>query len=205
MNKPILLSATLLIGLSSCLLQPQAQPISTSSAPAAGASSKEEKIFERWAALGEGMLGVSHDTKGSKMEWKVVPEGPKRGQKALLLDYDLKQGGWCGAWHTTNHLDLSKVDGVRFMAKMDPPGAVMFSMTDANRVSYVTNFQVPSKEWTEIRIPLAALDKNPNYQPDDAKQGKPVDWSRTTSMNFDARTDGQAKLWIGPVAIDDAQ
>jgi len=203
MKKQILL---LSLFLPSCLLQPKQPPTSAPTAAAAdGPSTKKEQIFERWAAMPEGMLGVSHDTKGSTMDWKVVPEGPRHGQKALLLDYDLKQGGWCGAWHTTSHLDLSKADGVRFMARMDPPGAVMFSMTDANRVSYVANFQVPSKDWNEIRIPLAALDKNPNYQPDDAKQGKPVDWSRTTSMNFDARTDGQAKLWIGPVAIDDAQ
>jgi hypothetical protein len=203
MKKRILL---LSLALPSCLLQPKPEPSSANAvAPAAGSSAKKEQIFERWSALGEGMFGVAKDTKGSKMEWKVVEEGPKRGQKALLLDYDMKPGGWCGAWHTTTHLDLSKADGVRFMARMDPPGAVMFSMTDANRVSYIANFQVPTKEWTEIRIPLAALDKNPNYQPDDAKQGKPVDWARTTSMNFDARTEGQAKIWIGPVAIDDAQ
>ena len=78
-------------------------------------------------------------------------------------------------------------------------------MTDANEVSYIAVFQIPSKDWTEIKVPLAVFDKNPNFQPDDAVQRKPVDWTRTTSMNFDARTDGQGKFWIGPVYIDESQ
>jgi hypothetical protein len=110
-------------------------------------------------------------------------------------------GGWASFWHTVTHVDLSKVDGIRFMAKADPPAAVQVSMTDANRVSYVATFQA-SGAWHETRVPLAALVKNPNFQPPDSVQGKPVDWSRATSLNFDARSDGKGKIWIGPVYQD---
>ena len=189
-----------LVALPSCLLQPREAPGAT---PAA-AVKKKGMVAERWQTIGGGMLGVAADKKGSTGLWSL-DDGPKPGQRSLLIEYDLKPGGFVGAWHTTERLNLAKADGLRFLARADPPGTVQLSMTDANRVSYIAVFQVPSSEWTEIKVPLAALDKNVNFQPPDSIQGKPVDWSRTTSLNFDARTDGQGKFWIGPVYIDEAQ
>jgi len=187
------------LGLSSCLLQPREAPGAT----AANATTKKKAVAaERWQTVAGGMLGVSADTKGSKGSWSL-DDGPKPGQRSLLIEYNLKPGGFVSAWHTTERLNLEKADGLRFMARADPPATVQMSMTDANRVSYIVVFQVPSKEWTEIKVPLAALDKNANFQPPDSVQGKPVDWSRTTSIGFDSRTDGQGKLWIGPVYIDE--
>jgi hypothetical protein len=186
-----------LLAIPACILQPREQ----TAAP--GQREKRRALpAERWQTIGGGMLGVAADKKGSKGSWSL-DDGPKPGQRSLMIEYDLKPGGFVGAWHTTERLNLAKADGLHFMAKADPPGSVMLSMTDANRVSYIAYFQVPSKEWTEIKVPMAALDKNPNFQPPDSIQGKPVDWSRTTSLNFDPRTDGQGKVWIGPVYIDE--
>jgi hypothetical protein len=190
-----------LLGLPSCILQPRAAPESASPSKTA---KKKAMAYERWQTIGGGMLGVAADKKGSKGTWST-DDGPKPGQKALLIEYDLKPGGFVGAWHTTERLNLAKADGLRFMARADPPCTVQLSMTDANEVSYIAVFQVPSKDWSEIKVPIAALDKNPNYQKPEAKLGNPVDWSRTTSLNFDARTDGQGKFWIGPVYIDESQ
>jgi hypothetical protein len=197
---PAVLACIGALSLPSCILQPKEAP---GAAHASGAKRKALPA-ERWQAVGGGMLGVSADKKGSKGLWSL-DDGPKAGQRSLLIEYDLKPGGFVGAWHTTERLNLAKADGLRFMARADPPGSVMLSLTDANRVSYIVYFQIPSKEWTEIKVPLAALDKNPNFQPDDAVLGKPVDWSRTTSLNFDARSDGQGKFWIGPVYIDEGE
>ena len=189
-----------LLVLPSCLLQHK-EP---ESATPAAAGKKKAQVAERWQTVGGGMLGVSADKKGSKGSWSL-DDGPKPGQRSLLIEYDLKSGGFVGAWHTTERLNLAKADGLRFMVKSDPPGTVQISLTDANRVSYIAVFQAPSKDWTEVKVPLAALDKNPNYQPPESVQGKPVDWTRTTSLNFDPRTDGSGKLWIGPVYIDEGQ
>jgi hypothetical protein len=188
------------LSLAGCILQPRPEP------PAPGTVTKKTKelAYEKWhpeTARG-GMLGVAADKKGSKGVWSL-DDGPKPGQRALLVEYDLKAGGFVGAWHTTERLNLAKADGLRFMAKADPPGTVQLSMTDANEVSYIAVFQIPSKDWTWIKVPMAVFDKNPNYQKPEAKLGNPVDWTRTTSMNFDARTDGQGKFWIGPVYVDE--
>jgi hypothetical protein len=183
--------------LPSCILQPRETPVAS-----AEKTHKKALPAERWQTVGGGMLGVAADKKGSKGTWSL-DDGPKPGQRSLLIEYDLKSGGFVGAWHTTERLNLAKADGLRFMAKADPPGTVQLSMTDANEVSYIAVFQIPSKDWTEIKVPMAVFDKNPNYQKPEAKQGNPVDWTRTTSMNFDARTDGAGKFWIGPVYIDE--
>ena len=187
------------IALPSCLLQPKPAETQTAAGP-----KRKALPAERWQTVGGGMLGVAADKKGSHGSWSL-DDGPKPGQRSLLIEYDLKSGGFVGAWHTTERLNLTKADGLRFMAKADPPGTVQLSMTDANEVSYIAVFQIPSKDWTWIKVPMAVFDKNPNYQKPEAKQGMPVDWTRTTSMNFDARTDGQGKFWIGPVYIDEAQ
>jgi hypothetical protein len=203
--KKLALWLTVLV-LPSCLLQPKPPPGTQTLAASETKSEGKKKglAIERWQQVGGGMLGVSADKKGSSGTW-ALDDGPKQQQKALLIEYDLKPGGFVGAWHTTERVNLSKADGLKFQAKADPPCTVQLALADANHVSYIAVFQVPSKDWTEVRVPLAALDKNPNYQPPEAVQGKPVDWSRTTSMAFDARTDGQGKFWIGPVYLDEAQ
>jgi hypothetical protein len=199
-TKTLALWLTVLV-LPSCLLQPKPPPGAKTAA--SSESKKKGPAIERWQQVGGGMLGVAADKKGSNGTW-ALDDGPKQQQKALLIEYDLKPGGFVGAWHTTERVNLANADGLKFLAKADPPCTVQLSLTDANRVSYIAVFQIP-KDWTEIKVPLAALDKNANYQPPESVQGKPVDWSRTTSMGFDARTEGQGKFWIGPVYVDEAQ
>ena len=104
--------------LSSCLLQPKPAPGATQ---AAGPNKKKTLPAERWQTVGGGMLGVAADKKGSKGIWSL-DDGPKPGQRSLLIEYDLKPGGFVGAWHTTERLNLVKADGLRFMARADPPG-----------------------------------------------------------------------------------
>jgi Carbohydrate binding domain (family 11) len=194
------LAASLLL-IPACILP--ASPYEAKNVTPAAKVAKKSPPVERWLLLEQGMAGVAVDTKGSKMTM-AIGDGPKGREKALLLDYNMQPGGWVSFWHTVTHLDLSKSDGIRFMARAEPASAVQVSMTDANRVSYIAQFQA-STTWNEVRVPLAALVKNPNFQPPDSVQGKPVDWSRATSLNFDARSDGQGKIWIGPVSQDSGE
>src|SRR4051794_32394672 len=175
--------------------QPAQPPPKSASAPA-----KKPPAVERWLVLEQGMAGCAADAKGSKMTM-AIGDGPKGREKSLLLEYNMMPGGWVSFWHTVSHLDLTRADGIRFMARADPPAAVQVSMTDGNRVSYVAQFQATA-QWSDVRLPLAALVKNPNFQPPDSIQRKPADWSRASRLNFDARTDGKGKIWIGPVSLD---
>src|SRR5690242_18922672 len=78
--------------LPSCLLQPKQAP---STAQNTGAK-KKALPAERWQTVGGGMLGVAADKKGSKGIWSL-DDGPKPGQRSLLIEYDLKPGGFVGA------------------------------------------------------------------------------------------------------------
>src|SRR5262249_28456815 len=122
-----------LLALPSCLLQPRPTESAT---PSPSAAKKKAQVAERWQQIGGGMVGVAADKKGSKGAWSL-DDGPKAGQRSLLIEYDHKPGGFVGAWHTTERLNLAKADGLRFMVRADPPGTVQISLTDANRVSYV--------------------------------------------------------------------
>src|SRR5262245_55466089 len=104
-----------LFALPSCLLQPKTE----SNAPVA-TTKKKAQVAERWQSVGGGMLGVSAAKKGSHGALSL-DDGPKSGQRSLLIEYDLKPGGFVGAWHTTERLNLAKADGLRFMARADPP------------------------------------------------------------------------------------
>src|SRR4051812_33264315 len=123
-----------LVLLPSCLLQPKPPPGSETQGRPEG--KKKAIVIERWQQVGGGMLGVAADKKGSKGTW-VLDDGPKPQQKALLIDYTLTPGGFVGAWHTTERVNLTKADGLKFMAKADPPCTVQLALTDANRVSYI--------------------------------------------------------------------
>src|SRR5262245_47580762 len=126
-----------LFALPSCILQPKEQ---ANQGPHT-AHPMKALPYERWhPAQMPGNLGVAADKKGSRGSW-TIDDGPKEGQRSLQIDYDLKPGGFVGAWHTTERLNLAKADGLRFMAKADPPGTIQLSMTDANEVSYIAVFQ----------------------------------------------------------------
>src|SRR5213595_1498839 len=109
------------LALPSCLLQPKPPPGSELAAASQGR--RKGLVVERWQQTGGGVLGVAFDKKGSRGTWGT-DDGPKPQQKSLLIEYDLKPGGFVGAWHTTERVNLSKADGLRFMAKADPPCTV---------------------------------------------------------------------------------
>ena len=195
-GRPTVIACIGALLVSGCIIQPVARIPASPGPPLVGGV--------RWdhEATKGGMLGVAADNEGSTGAWSV-DEGPKPRQRSLRVEYDLKPGGFVGVWRTIERLNLAHADGLRFMAKADPPGTVQLSMTDANEVSYVVVFQITSKAWTEIDVPMALFDKNPSYQKPQASLDRPVDWTRTTSMTFDACTEGRGTFWIGPVYIDD--
>ncbi len=157
---------------------------------------ESKAFFEAWKSLDQ--TGVYADSKGSTLSFSME-KGPEKRQKAVKLTFDLKAGGFCGLWHNAAY-DLSKDQTMVFQAKTTLPGEVQVSLKDKWNVQYTTKVSVPSKEWTEVRVPLSSFVKDPYYTPDNAEMGHPMDLSKVNGMNFGPQASGQGELWIGPVS-----
>ncbi len=186
MNKFPLLASLVL----SACIAPAAQPPEAATGSASGGP-----VVEAWKP--EGYLGTSKDEKGSTILTEFV-EGPSKGESALLLTYKKVPEGWVGA---NRNLDakLAGAKAVTFMAKMDPPGSAEIVLSDANKVIYTAAFEVQKKEWTKVEVPLEAFQKSPYYQPPEAIQGKPKDFTKATQIMLNATQVGEGKIWMGPV------
>ncbi len=187
MNKISLLACLVL----SACISPAAKPPEAAFASASAGG----PVVEAWKA--EGYLGTSKDEKGSTILTEFV-EGPSKGESALLLTYKKVPEGWVGANRAVD-ANLGKAKAVTFMAKMDPPGSAEIVLSDANKVIYTAAFDVPKKDWMKVEVPLEAFQKSPYYQPPEAIQGKPKDFSKATSIMVNATQVGEAKIWVGPV------
>jgi len=169
-----------------------------STAPAA--SGAADTSLENWKALSASNGGVYMDTTGTTIAF-AVDKGPAQGQKALKLTWDLKAGGFCGLWHNVS-FDLSDRKELVFRAKTTKPGAVQIALKDKWNVQYITLAQVDSKDWAEVRVPLASFKKDPYYTPPEAVPGHPMDLSGVNGMNFGPQAVGKGELWVGPVRAE---
>jgi hypothetical protein len=158
---------------------------------------------EDWTSAAPANTGTFADDKGSKITFEVVA-GAKPGEKAFLIDVFSIQGGYCGVWHNVD-VNLSKASAIKLMAKADPPSTVSLSITDANKVQYVTSVSIPSKEWTEVTIPIASFEQNKYFQPEGADQTKPMDLSKVSAMGFGPGGTGAAKIWLGVLNQETAE
>lgn len=140
--------------------------------------------------------GTFADALGSKINF-TAEAGPGGG-KALRLTSTLVQAGWCGVWHSLL-VDLSKNGSLKFKARASTPGDAQLSLKDAYNLQYIARFTVPSKDWTDITLPLSAFRQDPYYTPPDAVPGHPMDLTRTTNLNIAPQAAGSWVLEIGPV------
>lgn len=154
-------------------------------------------VAEDWASLSQANIGTYSDEQGSSINFQAV-KGEK-GEYVLELTYDLKANGWCGIWHTLGK-DLSAAGSLVFSAKASPPGEIQIALHDKYNVQYVANVAIPSDRWSDVSVPLSAFQKNPYYQPPDAKQGNPMDLSETKNLNIAPATPGKGTFWIGPIS-----
>jgi hypothetical protein len=158
---------------------------------------------EDWTSTASGNTGSFADDKGSKISFEVV-DGAKSGEKAFLIDANEVQGGYCGIWHNVD-VNISKATALKFMAKADPPGSLSFSITDANKVQYVTTVNIASKDWAEVTVPISSFEQNKYYQPEGADKTKPMDFSHVPGMGFGPAGVGAQKIWLGVITPVEAE
>jgi hypothetical protein len=152
-------------------------------------------VVEDWSALSSGSTGAFQDSNGSKIEFAIA-DGPK-GAKALKITANVVSGGYAGIYHTIT-ADLSKSGSFKFMAQSTVAGDVQMAIVDSFGVQYVAKFSVATT-WTEVNVSFASFIKDPYYTPAGAVLGHPIDWSKTTNLNFSPQITGASVVEIGPV------
>lgn len=145
-------------------------------------------VIEDWSNVQPGTnTGSFQDSNGSKIDF-ATDAGPNGG-KALKLTTSLVAGGYCGIWHNIA-ADLSTSGSLKFKGKATVPGDVQLALTDKYGVQYVAKFSIPSKDWTDVEVPLSSFAKDPYYTPPQAVLGHPMDLSKTSSLNFQPQIAG---------------
>lgn len=151
--------------------------------------------IEDWSNVSGGNTGTFADDTGSKISYEVT-DGAKG--KAVKMQSELKEGGWCGIWHNVT-LSCPKANALKFMAKAASPSQLSLSLTDANKVQYVTTVQISSKDWAEVTVPITAFEKNKYYTPEGAVLGKPMDLSNVPGIGLSPGAPGTSTLWVGAI------
>ena len=154
-------------------------------------------VIQDWTSPPSGNYGPYNDSTGSKVDF-TFDNGPKGGQKALKITYNLVANGYVGVYSNTL-ADLSKFKSLKFMAKSTLPGDLIIAIKDGYNVQYSTKTSIPSKDWSEVDVPLSSFTKDPNYTPPDAIPGHPMDLSKVSNLNFSPQTVGAGVAYIGPV------
>jgi methionine-rich copper-binding protein CopC len=153
-------------------------------------------MVESWDEVNESSTGTYADSNGSTV--KFSPAKGKKKEKALLIESDLKTGGYCGVWHTLS-AETGKADALVFNVKGDQAGEVQVALKDVNNVQYTTTFSLSKGDWSAVTLLFSSFKKDPYYTPPDAIVGKPVDFSTLKAMNVSSQVMGTSKILVGAV------
>jgi hypothetical protein len=157
-------------------------------------------MVESWASLDTSGIGTYADSNGSTVKYSTE-KGPKKKEKALRLESDLKSGGYCGIWHSMN-VEVGRAAVLVFVAKSDKAGDVQMALKDKNNVQYITTFTLSAGGWKGVTLDLASFKKDPYYTPPDAVTGNPVDFSTLKGMNVSPQIVGASMVFVGPIQAE---
>lgn len=166
----------------------------------AGAGKALAQDFED---LEVGGYGTYADDKGTKLEMSTVAEGANR---VGLLSYDLKEGGWCGAWMRVGDgwggMDWRAAKSLSVRVKSARPEEMTVAFNDLNQVAYIADLpKTQGKGWETLSVPMSAFKVNEYYQPPQAKKGAALDLSHIESLNIGLRTPGKGSVEVDDVTL----
>src|SRR5581483_4489613 len=157
-------------------------------------------VIQDWTSVQSGNAGPYNDN-ATKVDFSF-DAGPKAGEKALKITANISASGYGGIYTNAHGLDLSKFGALKFMVKSTVPGELQIAITDAFNVQYDAKLTIPSKDWTEVTVPLASFVKDPYYTPPNAIVGHPLDWSKVGNLNFSPQVKGESIVMVGPVSAE---
>jgi hypothetical protein len=146
--------------------------------------------------------GTFQDSQGSTFTFAVKDNS---GKKYLSINYELKQGGYCGMWCRAggsdwNGVDLSKAKTLTLMIYSKDPVVLEIALKDKNNNQYDAN--TPSTKggkWETVSIPMDSFHLDPYYTPPDAIKGAPMDFSKVTTFNIQANSVGKFAIGVNSV------
>lgn len=183
----------------------------TAAAPAAAASSGPAitgpVVVYEFGASDSGNGGTFQDSQGSSFKYTLKENPKKKGVSYLVIDYDLKQGGYCGMYHRTgSSWDGQNWNGgktLSFNLYCKQPLVIGLAIKDKNNNQYVANSSMSKGgNWEKITVNLADFKLDPYYTPPDAIKGAPLDLSAVKSLNIQAQTVGKYTLSIDGVTVN---
>lgn len=140
-------------------------------------------------------LGVVTDAKGTKVAISQA-EGPTKGEKALKATASL--GEWGAVW-VEARTDWTKIDALRFKAKVSAPGLMEVALIDARKVRHVCKVKVVSDEWEEFTIPLTIFTPT-EYPAPGIPKNEPLDLKTVERLQISPWTSGTTTYWVGPIS-----
>jgi hypothetical protein len=140
-------------------------------------------------------LDVVTDAKGTKIKIAQA-EGPMKGEKALKATASL--GEWGAVWVEVK-TDWTKVQSIRFKAKVSAPGLMEVALIDAHKVRHVCKVRVVSDEWEEFVLPLSTF-KPTEYPAPGVAKDAPLDWRSVQRLQISPWTAGTTTYWVGPIS-----
>ncbi len=146
--------------------------------------------------------GTFQDSTGSTFAFAVKDNS---GKKYLSINYDLKQGGYCGMWCRAggsdwNGTDLSKAKTLNIMIFSKDPVVLEIALKDKNNNQYDANTPATKGgKWELVSIPMDSFHLDAYYTPPDAIKGAPKDLSKVTTFNIQANTVGKFTIGVNSV------
>lgn len=180
-------------------------------APAAAASSGPAisgpvQVFE-FVGDDTGNGGTFQDSQGSSFKYTIKDNPKKKGSRYLVIEYDLKQGGYAGMYHRTGtSWDGQNWNGgktISFNLYCKQPLVIGLAIKDKNNNQYVANSAMSKGgKWEKVTVNLSDFKLDPYYTPPDAIKGAPLDLGGVKNLNIQAQTVGKYTLSIDAITVN---
>src|ERR1039458_9820208 len=97
-------------------------------------------VLQDFSSAVTGIGGVFQDSQGSSFAYTLKNNPTKKGRKYLSVNYELKQGGYCGMWYRAGSdwdgVDLSKAAAIRVPVYSKSPVVLGLALKDKNNNQY---------------------------------------------------------------------
>ena len=150
--------------------------------------------------------GTFADSDGSTFVYFVKDNPKKPGAKFLQINFEEKNGGYCGMFYKTGNgwdgQDWTGGKAVQFLMYSKVPVAMEFNFKDKNNNQYAaTAASTQGTGWEKVQIPMGDFKLDPYYTTPDGVKGAPLDLSAVKSFNLQPKTAVKATIAVDGLEV----